>query len=74
MSRGAPFLRFFEPAIDPSIVEDISRLLDYLNNIDKERLPRLLQKRDDRGYSLLHYAAQKIEPESLVLLLVNEGN
>ena len=74
MSRGTTFLRFFEPAIDPSLVEDSSRLLDYLNNFDRERLPRLLQRRDDRGYTLLHYAAERNQPQCLEILLVNEGS
>ena len=73
MSRGAPFLRFFEPAIDPSLVDDPNRLLDFLNNSDKERLPRLLQRRDDKGYTLIHYAAEGNQPGSLVMLLVNHG-
>lgn len=74
MSRGAqPFLRFFEPAIDPSLVEDTSRLLDFLNNCDSDRLPRLLQRKDDKGFTLLHYAAESNQPQSLVVLLVKEG-
>lgn len=71
MSRGTSFLRFFEPAIDPTLVEDPQRLLDYLNAC--ERLPRLLARRDDRGYTLLHYAAEQNQPNSLKILLINGG-
>ena len=72
MARGNSFLsRVFEPAIDPSLVEDSARLLDYLNTTD--RLPKLLSRRDDRGYTLLHYAAERNQLDSLVLLLINRG-
>ena len=70
MSRGS-FLRIFEPAFDPTLVDDPSRLLDVLNSCD--RLQRLLSRRDERGYTLLHYAAEKNQPESLKCLLVKRG-
>ena len=60
-----------DPSLDPSLVENTARLLDILNRSD--RLPRLLAKRDSRGYTLLHLAAEKNQPESLKCLLIKEG-
>lgn len=60
-----------EPALDPSLVENTPRLLDVLNRSD--RLPRLLIRRDSRGFTLLHCAAEKNQPESLKCLLIKEG-
>lgn len=72
MSRGpSTFLRFFESPLDPSLVDDPDRLLDYINSC--ERLTRLLSRHDDKGYGLLHYAAEKNQSESLEILLVNGG-
>ena len=71
MAHGASFLRIFEPAFDPTLVDDPERLLDVLNS--SERLVRLLTRRDDRGFTLLHYAAEKNQPESLKCLLVKQG-
>ena len=71
MSRGAGFLRFFESPIDPTLVDDPDRLLDYISAC--ERLPRVLARRDDRGYTLLHYAAERNQSDSLEMLLVNGG-
>lgn len=61
-----------DPPLDPTLVENTPRLLDVLNRSD--RLPRLLGKRDSRGYTLLHLAAEKNQPESLKCLLIKEGN
>ncbi|XP_019849257.1 PREDICTED: leucine-rich repeat serine/threonine-protein kinase 1-like [Amphimedon queenslandica] len=69
MARGSSFLRFFEPSVDPSLVDDTDRLIDFLSA--SERLPRLLSRKDDRGYTLLHYAAERDRPESLKILLIN---
>lgn len=71
MARGASFLRFFEPNLDPSLVDDTDRLIDFLSA--SERLPRLLSRRDDRGYTLLHYAAERNQSESLKILLIKGG-
>ena len=60
-----------EPTLDPSLVDNTPRLLDMLNRSD--RLARLLVRRDARGYTLLHLAAEKNQPESLKCLLIKEG-
>lgn len=60
-----------DPALDPTLVENTPRLLDILNR--SERLPKLLGRRDHRGYTLLHLAAEKNQPESLKCLLIKEG-
>ena len=57
--------------MDPSLVDDTDRLIDFLSA--SERLPRLLSRKDDRGYTLLHYAAERDRPESLKILLINGG-
>lgn len=57
--------------LDPSLVENTPRLLDVLNRSD--RLQRLLMRRDSRGYTLLHLAAERNQPESLKCLLIKEG-
>ena len=53
------------------LVDNTPQLLEVLNRA--ERLPRLLNKRDDRGYTLLHAAAERNQPESLKCLLIKEG-
>lgn len=60
-----------DPSLDPSLVENTPRLLDVLNRSD--RLPRLLSRRDARGYTLLHLAAERNQPESLKCLLIKDG-
>ena len=64
-------MNVIDPPLDPTLVENTPRLLDILNKSD--RLPKLLNKRDDRGYTLIHFAAEKNEPESLKCLLIKEG-
>lgn len=64
-------MHVMDPALDPSLVENTPRLLDVLNRSD--RLSRLLLRRDSRGYTLLHIAAEKNQPESLKCLLIKEG-
>ena len=61
----------FDPPLDPSLVSNTPRLLEALNKAD--RLQKLLNKRDGRGYTLLHIAAEKNQPESLKCLLIKEG-
>ena len=56
---------------DPGLVENTPRLLDMLNRCD--RLHRVLTRRDTRGYTYLHYAAERNQPESLKCLLIKEG-
>lgn len=57
--------------MDFALVENTPRLLDVLNKSD--RLTRLLNRRDYRGYTYLHYAAERNQPESLKCLLIKEG-
>lgn len=57
--------------LDVTLVDNTPRLLEILNRT--ERLPKLLNKRDDRGYTLLHAAAERNQPESLKCLLIKEG-
>lgn len=64
-------MNVIDPPVDPTLVENTPRLLDILNKAD--RLPKILNKRDDRGYTLIHFAAEKNEPESLKCLLIKEG-
>ena len=53
------------------MVDDTMQLLDVLN---KTRfLQDLLNKQDDRGYTLLHIAAEKNCLESLKCLLIKKG-
>ena len=57
--------------LDPTLVDNTPRLLEVLNR--SQHLPKLLNKRDDRGYTLLHIAAERNQPESLKCLLIKEG-
>ena len=61
-----------EPAVDPTLVDNTARLLDTLNKSD--RLAKLLCRKDERGYTLLHLAAERNQPESLKCLLIKNGN
>ena len=54
-----------------AVVENTPRLLDMLNQSD--RLSKLLNRRDSRGYTFLHCAAERNQPESLKCLLIKEG-
>ena len=58
--------------LDPTLVDSTHKLLDILNKA-ADRLPKLLNKRDERGYTLLHFAAERNQPESLKCLLIKEG-
>lgn len=58
--------------LDPTLVDSTHKLLDILNKA-ADRLPKLLNKRDERGYTLLHFAAERNRPESLKCLLIKEG-
>lgn len=57
--------------MDFVLVDNTPRLLDMLNRSD--RLTKLLNRRDSRGYTYLHYAAERNQPESLKCLLIKEG-
>ena len=63
--------QFINQPLDATLVDNTPRLLEVLNK--SERLSRLLNKRDDRGYTLLHMAAERNQPESLKCLLIKEG-
>lgn len=60
-----------DQGLDPTLVDNTPRLLDTLNRSDK--LQKLLVRRDGRGYTLLHLAAERNQPESLKCLLIKEG-
>ena len=62
---------FITNPLDVTLVDNTPRLLEILNRT--ERLSKLLNKRDDRGYTLLHAAAERNQPESLKCLLIKEG-
>jgi ankyrin repeat protein len=62
---------FITSPLDVTLVDNTPRLLNILNST--ERLSKLLNKRDDRGYTLLHAAAERNQPESLKCLLIKEG-
>ena len=60
-----------EAPVDPTLVDNTPRLLDLLNK--SERVHKLLNRRDERGYTLVHLAAERNQPESLKCLLIKEG-
>ena len=57
---------------DPGLVDNTPRLLEVLNT-RADRLHKLLVRKDGRGYTLLHLAAERNQPESLKCLLIKEG-
>ena len=62
-----------DPVIDANLIDNTSRLLDLLNDLSAERLQRALERRDERGYTPLHLAAERNQPESLKCLLIKDG-
>ena len=60
-----------DPRLDPSIVDNTPKLLDILNKSD--RVHKVLARRDERGYSLIHLAVERNQPESLKCLLIKDG-
>lgn len=60
-----------DPPVDPNLVDNTPKLLDLLNK--SERVHKLLNRRDDRGYTLVHLAAERNQPESLKCLLIKDG-
>lgn len=68
---GRLFANFIDPSFDPTLVDNTPRLLDILNKTD--RLPKILAKKDERGFTLLHVAAERNQPESLKCLLIKDG-
>ena len=57
--------------VDFDMVDDTVYLLDVLNRT--RFLSDLLTKQDDRGYTLLHIAAERNRLESLKCLLIKKG-
>ncbi len=60
-----------EGPLDPTLVDNTAKLLDLLNGCNN--IQKLLNKRDERGYALVHFAAERNRPESLKCLLIKEG-
>ena len=65
------FASLIDPPLDPTLVDNTPKLLDLLNKTD--RLQKVLAKRDERGFTLLHIAAERNQPESLKCLLIKDG-
>lgn len=68
---GRLFANIIDPPFDPTLVDNTPRLLDHLNKTD--RLQKVLAKKDERGFTLLHVAAERDQPESLKCLLIKDG-
>lgn len=62
-----------DTVIDASLVDNTSRLLDLLNELNKEKLQKVLNRTDERGFTPLHLAAERNRPESLKCLLIKDG-
>ncbi len=60
-----------EGPLDPTLVDDPAKLLEVLNK--SNNVHKLLNKREERGYTLIHLAAERNQPESLKCLLIKEG-
>jgi ankyrin repeat protein len=63
-----------DPVIDAALVDNTARLLDLLNGLCDDKLRRALDRRDERGYTPLHVAAERNQPESLKCLLIKDAN
>ena len=77
MSSYRPLGRFLasivDTAIDAPLIDNAARLLDLLNGLSPEKLRRILNRSDERGYTPLHIAAERNQPESLKCLLIKDG-
>ena len=62
-----------DTVIDASLLDNTSRLLDLLNGLNAEKLQKALNRTDERGFTPLHIAAERNQPESLKCLLIKEG-
>ena len=62
-----------DTVIDAALVDNTPRLLDILNGLNTEKLRKVLTRTDERGYTPLHLAAERNQPESLKCLLIKEG-
>ena len=70
-SYSAVHLCLLNLPVDFLLVDDSLQLLDVLS---KSRcLPNLFNKRDDRGYTLLHTATERNQLASLKCLLIKKG-
>ena len=58
---------------DFSIVDNPAKLLDALNRLDGQKLRKVFSKRDERGYTILHVAAERNQTESLKCLVIKNG-
>lgn len=78
MSSYRPLGRFLtsiiDTVIDASFIDNTPRLLDLLNDLGPDKLHKILSRTDDRGFTPLHLAAERNQPESLKCLLIKDGN
>ena len=77
MSSYRPLGRFLasivDTVIDAPLIDNTARLLDVLNGLSSEKLRRVLNRTDERGFTPLHMAAERNQPESLKCLLIKDG-
>jgi ankyrin repeat protein len=73
-SLGRLLSSIVDPVIDASLVDNTTRLLDVLNGLSPERLHKVLTRTDERGFTPLHLAAERNQPESLKCLLIKDAN
>lgn len=62
-----------DTVIDAPLIDNTSRLLDLLNDLNPGKLKKVLNRTDERGYTPLHIAAERNQPESLKCLLIKDG-
>ena len=62
-----------DTVIDAPLIDNTARLLDILNGLSPEKLRRVLNRTDERGFTPLHMAAERNQPESLKCLLIKDG-
>ena len=72
-SLGRLLSSIVDPVMDASLVDNTTRLLDVLNGLSPERLHKVLTRTDERGFTPLHLAAERNQPESLKCLLIKDG-
>ncbi len=70
---GRFFSSIVDPVIDASLIDNTARLLELLNDLGADRLQKVLGRTDERGYTPLHVAAERNQPESLKCLLIKDG-
>lgn len=62
-----------DTVVDASLIDNTARLLDLLNELNHEKLQKILTRTDQRGYTPVHIAAERNQPESLKCLLIKDG-